>query len=102
MIIYCTSPSNEISEKIIKELLSSKVAACCSILPGIHSHYIWEGKIENQTEFLLMIKTREENFNTIEKIILDVHPYETPEILAVPVYQGNEKYISWINQVVMV
>ena len=102
MIIYCTTPSKEISEKIIKNLLTSKVAACCSILPGIHSHFIWNDKIENQTEFLLMIKTKEENFKIVEKIILDSHPYQTPEILAVPVCHGNHEYISWINQVVTV
>lgn len=100
IIILCTLPHNmSIASKIIKTLLHQKLAACISILHGIHSFYYWENNLKNHTEMQLLIKTKvslkRKVFDTIKKI----HPYNTPELLALPILYGDKNYLLWIQSV---
>ncbi|MGR9100219.1 MAG: divalent-cation tolerance protein CutA [Gammaproteobacteria bacterium] len=78
-------------------MIEGKSAACVNILPGLTSIYLWKGAIESESEFLLIAKTHSGHFRKVEAAILDNHPYELPEIIAVPVEQGHSAYLRWID-----
>ena len=83
-IVYCTCPDTATAERLARELVEHHLAACVSCVPGIRSVYRWQGKVEESTEILLMIKTEL------------THPYELPEVLVVPVASGLDRYLDWI------
>lgn len=97
-IIYCTCPDIESANKISRLLISQHMAACVNQVPGITSIYEWEGKIEENNEVLLLIKSTEERFDLIERLVTEEHPYELPELIAVPVTKGLADYLDWIKQ----
>ena len=74
------------------------LAACVNILPGVESVYRWQGEIERDDEILLLIKSDTAHFGALEDTISNLHPYEVPEILAVPVEAGHQPYLEWIDQ----
>lgn len=96
-VILCTCPDFESAEKLANIIISEKSAACVNILPGLTSIYPWQGKIETAKEHLLLIKTRADHFHEVERNIRSNHPYELPEIIAVPVEQGQSEYLQWID-----
>lgn len=96
-IILCTSPDKESAEKIAHQLINDKIAACINILPGLTSIFRWQGKIETEQEHLLLIKTRKDRYQAVEKSIQTNHPYEIPEIIAIPIEKGLAEYMQWIE-----
>ena len=97
IIVLSTCPDRETARDIANLLLENNLCACANIVPGIESVYHWEGDIESSLEYLLLIKTRADAYTKIEKIILTHHPYELPEIIAVPISAGLAEYLSWID-----
>jgi periplasmic divalent cation tolerance protein len=98
IIIYCTCPDIATAEKISRQLVNDKLAACVNLLPGITSIYEWQGKIEQSSEVLLVIKSMAERFAEISTLIEDIHPYELPELIAVSITDGLPGYLDWIKQ----
>lgn len=96
MVVLCTFPDFEKARQIGAVLVERQVAACINLLPGATSIYRWEGKIEEESEVLGVIKTTAAAYAALEAAILELHPYETPELLALPVDRGAEKYLRWI------
>ena len=96
-IILCTCPDKDTAEKIALLLITGKVAACVNILPGITSIYLWQQQIESAQEHLLLIKANKSCYQAIEKTISEHHPYELPEIIAVPIDNGLPEYLQWID-----
>jgi periplasmic divalent cation tolerance protein len=96
-IILCTCPDKETASELAHLLIENKSAACVNILPGLTSIYPWQGKVETAQESLLLIKTRTDQYQSVEKIINAHHPYELPEIIAVPVERGLSEYLQWID-----
>jgi periplasmic divalent cation tolerance protein len=96
-IIFCTCPDKESAEKIAHLLVAGKLAACVNILPGITSIYTWKEQIELIQEHLLLIKFNKDNYQAIETSIRSHHPYELPEIIAVPIEHGLPEYLHWID-----
>ncbi|MEP4077033.1 divalent-cation tolerance protein CutA [Haloferula sp.] len=96
MVVLCTFPDFEKARQIGAVLVERQVAACINILPGATSIYRWEGKIEEESEVLGVIKTTTEAYPALEAAILKLHPYDTPEVLALPVQMGAEKYLAWV------
>lgn len=100
IVVLITVPSNEVAKKISDILLDQKLAACINIVPQINSLYTWEGKLNNDEEVLMIVKTRSDLF---EKEFIDavksVHPYEVPEIIALPILMGSKSYLDWIKDV---
>lgn len=96
-IILCTCPDQASSNKIAGSLIQNKLAACVNILPGITSVYQWQEKIESSQEHLLIIKSHQYLYSQIESEIIKQHPYELPEIIAVPIDQGSPDYLQWID-----
>ena len=85
------------AEKITRLLVEGALAACVNILPNVRSVYSWQGQIESAEEHLLIIKSSSEAYQAIERTIRSHHPYELPEIIAVPVGQGLPEYLNWIH-----
>ncbi|MPW31857.1 divalent cation tolerance protein CutA [Agarivorans sp. B2Z047] len=98
LLVFTTVPNKELADSIANECVISGIAACVQITPT-KSVYMWEGQVETTTEQLLKVKLTEKNYNTLETIILRMHPYDTPEIIAIPISHGNIAYLSWINEV---
>jgi periplasmic divalent cation tolerance protein len=97
IITLCTCPDKDTAEKVARLLIGEKLAACVNILPNITSIYPWQGKIETAEEQLLIIKSPQTNYQAIETAIRSHHPYELPEIIAVPIECGLPEYINWIH-----
>jgi periplasmic divalent cation tolerance protein len=96
-LILCTCPDKDTAKKLAYLLVSKKLAACVNILPGVTSVYSWEGEIESVQEQLLLIKSNKENYQTLETMLFKHHPYEVPEIIAVPIERGLPEYLDWIS-----
>lgn len=96
-IALCTVPNETIAGQIADALVSEKLAACVNIIPSIMSVYRWKDVIEYGEEQLLLIKTSESVWPLLETRILELHPYELPEIIAVPIQTGQADYIQWIK-----
>lgn len=96
-IVLCTCPDLDIATKLAETLVQKKLAACVNILPGITSIYEWKGETETGSELLLLIKTSRKCYKKLEKSILDMHPYELPEIISVPISNGFQAYLGWID-----
>jgi periplasmic divalent cation tolerance protein len=97
IVTLCTCPDRKTAEKIARLLVDGALAACVNILPNVMSIYSWDGKVESAEEHLLIIKSSTQNYQDIETVIISHHPYELPEIIAVPVELGLPEYINWIN-----
>ena len=97
LIVLTTLPDDESCKDLARLLVKRKLAACVNILPPMTSIYEWKGELEQGTEQLLLIKTRRERYAELENVIRDSHPYEIPEIIAVPVEHGLADYLKWIN-----
>lgn len=96
-IILCTCPDKDTAEKIAHLLVTGQLAACVNILPGILSVYTWQGQVESAQEHLLLVKSHKDHYQSLEKAIRDNHPYEIPEIIAVPIEAGLPEYLNWID-----
>ena len=96
-VVLCTVPDRENAERIAETLVAEQLAACVNIIPGITSVYRWQGAVEKGEELLLFIKTRQDAYSALEQRIRALHPYELPEIIAVPIQTGQKDYIRWIE-----
>lgn len=98
IIALNTCPDEATASTIATRLVEKKLAACVNILPGVKSIYRWQGKIEQDNELLLIIKTRNDVMAQLESLIREYHPYELPEIVTVPINAGLNEYLNWIDQ----
>ncbi|MGA2525792.1 MAG: divalent-cation tolerance protein CutA [Smithellaceae bacterium] len=99
--VFTTTETKEEAEKIAQYLVEQKLAACVQITGPIASTYRWKGKVETAQEWLCLIKTREDLYDKVEKAIKELHSYETPEIIAVPIVKGSSEYLSWLDDVLV-
>lgn len=96
-IVLVTAPDAEVGRKLTTAVLEARLAACVNIIPGLQSHYWWEGKLDESTEVLLLIKTTEAQLKPLQNVILENHPYDTPEFVAFPASVVAEKYMAWVR-----
>jgi periplasmic divalent cation tolerance protein len=97
LLVYCTCPDHATGLRIAETLVDRQLAACVNIVPGLTSVYRWQGQRETASEVLLLIKTRQTNYPELQTAILTLHPYELPEIIAVPIEAGLPAYLAWIE-----
>ena len=97
IIVLNTCNSTEIASSIAETLVTKQLAACVNIVNGIESIYQWQGKVEHEQEKLLIIKTRQSLFSRVQNTIQELHDYELPEIIAVPIDAGEKNYLDWIQ-----
>ena len=94
--VWINCPDRETARKIADTLIAERLVACANIFPEIESLYRWKGKIENEPEVPLVVKTREDFFQQVADAVRKIHPYEVPSIIGVPVAVVNEDYLDWI------
>ncbi len=97
-VVFCTVPDADTAKALARLLVKERLAACCNVVPGLTSIYRWEGEIQEDQERLLIIKTTQRAYGDLEKRLKELHPYDVPEIIALPVEQGNSDYIKWVNE----
>lgn len=98
LIVFCTCGTNEEAERLARTLVEERLAACVNILPPVRSIYRWQGTLETTEEVLLLIKTRSDAFAAMSSRIQALHSYDTPEIAAVRVAEGSERYLRWLSE----
>ncbi|MCU0844201.1 MAG: divalent-cation tolerance protein CutA [Spirochaetes bacterium] len=98
IVVCCTTPSREVAVSIAESLIPGRLAACVNIVGGIHSMYTWKGELCREEECLMIIKTRGELFERLRERIASLHPYEVPEIIAMPIVTGHAPYLEWIDE----
>ena len=96
-VIFITTSSPDEAEKIGRALVEEKLVACANIVPSIRSIYRWQGKICDDKETLIILKTKKELFEQIEQRVKALHSYEVPEIISMPIIEGSNEYLSWLE-----
>ena len=97
IVVFITAPNREEAARLAELLVGARLAACVQILPEMESVYRWEGKIERQSEFLMIAKSTRDKFDQLEREVRAIHSYETPEIVALPVSAISAPYLKWLE-----
>ena len=98
VVTLCTVPDKALGEKIAQALVEERLAACVNLGPGVTSTYRWEGKVQKDAECLLIIKTTAARFEALKNRIQALHTYDLPEIIALPIQDGDADYLKWITE----
>lgn len=96
-LLYCTCPDADVAQTIARSLVEARLAACVNIVPGLRSIYHWEGEIQDDAECMMMIKSQASKVEAIVQSIRSLHPYELPEVIAVPIVAGLDTYLDWVR-----
>lgn len=96
-LVFTTCPDAATSETIARSLVEDQLAACVNVLPSMRSIYRWRGQTESAEEQLLIVKIRVRDYPTVEQRIVALHPYELPEVVAIPIAAGLAGYLAWIE-----
>lgn len=96
-VVFVTAPEAKVGSEIARALVESRLAACVNLVPGVSSLYRWEGEVQEDSEVLLVIKTQQSRCAELAERIEQLHPYDVPEVLALPVNGGSESYLSWLQ-----
>jgi periplasmic divalent cation tolerance protein len=100
LVVLCTLPDADTAAEVGGALVKERLAACVNVIPQLRSIYEWEGKICDDPEVLAVIKTTRDRFEEMRARLVELHPYECPEVLGLPVEHGHADYLSWVAQVV--
>jgi periplasmic divalent cation tolerance protein len=98
IVALITASKEDEAARIAQDIVASRLAACVNIVKGIRSIYRWRGKIEDEGEVLMIVKTRRDLFGNLKKRVKELHSYSVPEIIAVPVIEGSEEYLNWLKE----
>jgi periplasmic divalent cation tolerance protein len=97
-VVLLTAPDPELAESLARALVEEGLAACVNVLPGVRSFYRWEGRFETAGELLLLVKTRADRAAKLAARVRELHPYELPEVLELPVAGGSPAYLEWVRK----
>jgi periplasmic divalent cation tolerance protein len=97
IVVFVTVGSSAEGEHLSRALVEGRLASCVSRVKSVQSIYRWEGKVEESEEELLIIKTKRELFDRLKKKVSDLHSYSVPEIIALPILEGSEEYLKWLE-----
>jgi len=100
-VVLVTAPNLRAARKLARAALQARLAACANLMPGIESHYWWKNKMEKGSELLVIFKTTAARVKLLEKLVINTHPYDTPEFIVLPVEYGNERYLTWLKSICM-
>lgn len=98
IVVLCTCPDGETAVQLARGLVEQRLAACVNVIDSVRSIYRWRGETTEDSEVLLVIKAPAAHYERLEQAIVASHPYELPEIIAVPIKRGFEQYLQWINE----
>ncbi len=96
-VVLSTCPTQESAQQIARCVVEARLAACVNVVAGLRSYYAWKGQIEVSDEVLLVIKSRVDLFDALQNMITSQHPYELPEVIAVPISTGFPPYLAWLS-----
>lgn len=99
IIVMTTAPSKCAAAEMAEKLVSEKLAACVNIIPEVRSIYMWKGKVCDEQEVVCILKTRGELFDKLKARIIELHPYDLPEVVATDITDASEAYLRWIDEV---
>jgi periplasmic divalent cation tolerance protein len=97
VLVLSTVGSAEDAQRVATGLVEQGLAACVNVVPGVTSVYRWKGAVDRASEVLLLIKTRSERFEAVRQALVALHPYELPEIIALPIEAGHAPYLAWLD-----
>jgi periplasmic divalent cation tolerance protein len=97
IVVFSTAASAEEAEKIARRLVDERLAACVNVIREIRSFYRWQGKTEDAAEWLLVIKSSRERFEALRAAVEKLHSYDVPEVIALPVVEGAQNYLNWMD-----
>ncbi len=96
-VVLVTAPDDETAARLAREVVGSRLAACVNVLGAVRSIYRWEGRVEDEGEVLMVIKTRADRCDALAQRIGELHPYDVPEVLALPAVGGSAGYLDWVR-----
>jgi periplasmic divalent cation tolerance protein len=99
IIVLVTAPDEEVAANIAREIVEERLAGCVNITKGVRSIYSWEGRIEDEPEVMMIIKTKGSLFEPLKRRISDLHPYSIPEIISFKIEKGSDEYLKWLDEV---
>ncbi len=97
-VVFCTCPDAAVAESLAGAVVQAGLAACATLLPGAVSIYRWQGRVERDSEALLMIKTTAARLPALTERLCELHPYDVPEVIAHPITAGHDSYLDWVRQ----
>ena len=97
VVVFVTASNLDEANKITKTLVEEKLVACGNVVPSIYSHYYWNGKLCEDEEALILLKTQKAHVEALTERVTELHSYELPEIIALPIVDGSEKYLQWLG-----
>ena len=98
IVVLVTCPAAPVARRIAHQLVLQRLCACVNLLPHVESVFVWKGKLERCREQLLIIKTTAGRFEALRRAVITLHPYEVPEVIALPLCAGHQPYVKWIQQ----
>ena len=98
IIVFITAPNEEEAAKISRTIVGERLAACVNIIGSVRSIYKWQGRVEDEQEVLMIIKTKKSLFDRLQERIKELHSYAVPEIIGLPVIEGSKQYLDWLGQ----
>lgn len=99
IVVFITASNQDEAVKIAHALVESRLAGCVNIVKEIRSIYVWRGKIEDESEVLMIVKTQRNLFDSLLKKVKELHSYTVPEVIAAPIVEGSADYLKWLNEV---
>ncbi len=97
VLVYVTTPTLKEAKSIAKHVVAAKLAACCNVYDDLISIYQWEGKLQEDSECSIFIKTKKELFDKLKDEILKIHSYDNPCVIMLPITDGSEQFLKWVN-----
>ncbi|MCX5716719.1 MAG: divalent-cation tolerance protein CutA [Nitrospirae bacterium] len=99
IVAFITAPGEDAAADIARALVEGKLAACVNIVRNLRSIYSWQGKVEDESEVLMIVKTQKKLFHSLSQKVREMHSYTVPEIIALPIVEGSEDYLKWLKEV---
>jgi periplasmic divalent cation tolerance protein len=99
IVVFITVSNEDEATRIAKALVGARLAGCVNLIKNIRSIYNWQGKVEDETEVLMIVKTQKPLFDSLMKKVKELHSYTVPEIIAMPIVEGSEDYLKWLREV---
>ena len=97
LVVFITAPAGAGETQLARTLVEERLVACVNLVPGVRSLYHWEGEVQDDCETLLICKTHRERFAALEARVQALHPYDVPEVIALPIEQGAASYLAWVT-----
>lgn len=97
IVVLCTAPDEACAQELARQVLSARLAACVTLLPGITSFYHWQGELQQNSEVQLLLKSNTQHQQALLNCLKTHHPYQTPELLVLPVTHGDSEYLLWLS-----